>query len=169
MQKLEDDFDDLDEKEELSPEDQAAYREMEEYYEHSLKKFREGEIIQGRVIHLSKDTVTVDVGFKSEGIINLKEFSESEKDLQVGDEIEVYLERAEDNEGIVVLSKEKANKIKIWEKLVKAFEAEEIIEGTVIAKAKGGLTVDIGLKSFLPGSQIDLRPVRNLEKLIGEK
>jgi len=169
MQKLEDDFDDLDEKEELSPEDQAAYREMEEYYEHSLKKFREGEIIQGRVIHLSKDTVTVDVGFKSEGIINLKEFSESEKDLQIGDEIEVYLERAEDNEGIVVLSKEKANKIKVWEKLVKAFEAEEIIEGTVIAKAKGGLTVDIGLKSFLPGSQIDLRPVRNLEKLIGEK
>ena len=169
IQKLEDDIDDLDEKEELSPEDQAAYREMEEYYEHSLKKFREGEIIQGRVIHLSKDTVTVDVGFKSEGVISLKEFSESEKDLQVGDEIEVYLERAEDNEGIVVLSKEKANKIKVWEKLVKAFEAEEIIEGTVIAKAKGGLTVDIGLKSFLPGSQIDLRPVRNLEKLIGEK
>lgn len=169
IQKLENDFDDLDEKEELSPEEQADYREMEEYYENSLKKFREGEIIQGKVIHLTKDTVTIDVGFKSEGVISLKEFSESEKNLEIGEEIEVYLERAEDNEGIVVLSKEKANKIKVWEKLVKAFEAEEIIEGTVIAKAKGGLTVDIGLKSFLPGSQIDLRPVRNLEKLIGEK
>jgi small subunit ribosomal protein S1 len=169
IQKLNDDFDDLDEVEELSPEDQAAYKEMEEYYESSLKKFKEGEIIQGRVIHLTKDNVTVDVGFKSEGVISLREFSEAEKDLTVGDEIEVFLERSEDNDGIVVLSKEKANKIKIWEKLVTAFEAEEIIEGTVVAKAKGGLTVDIGLKSFLPGSQIDLRPVRNLEKLIGEK
>lgn len=169
IQKLDNDFDDFDEKEELSPEDQAAYREMEEYYESSLKKFREGEIIEGKVIRLSKETVTIDVGFKSEGVISLKEFSESEKPLQIGDTIELFLERAEDNDGIVVLSKEKANKIKVWEKLVKAFEAEEIIEGTVIAKAKGGLTVDIGLKSFLPGSQIDLRPVRNLEKLIGQK
>jgi len=169
IQKLDDDFDDLDEREELSPEDQAAYKEMEEYYESSLKKFKEGEIIQGRVIHLTKDNVTVDVGFKSEGVISLREFSSSEKALELGDEIEVFLERSEDNDGIVVLSKEKANKIKIWEKLVTAFEAEEIIEGTVVAKAKGGLTVDIGLKSFLPGSQIDLRPVRNLEKLIGEK
>lgn len=169
IQKLDDDFDDLDEREELSPEDQAAYEEMEEYYESSLKKFKEGEIIQGRVIHLTKDNVTVDVGFKSEGVISLREFSSSEKALELGDEIEVFLERSEDNDGIVVLSKEKANKIKIWEKLVTAFEAEEIIEGTVVAKAKGGLTVDIGLKSFLPGSQIDLRPVRNLEKLIGEK
>ncbi len=146
IQKLDDDFDDLDEIEELSPEDQAAYKEMEEYYESSLKKFKEGEIIQGRVIHLTKDNVTVDVGFKSEGVISLREFNESEKNLEIGDEIEVFLERSEDNDGIVVLSKEKANKIKIWEKLVTAFEAEEIIEGTVVAKAKGGLTVDIGLK-----------------------
>ncbi|MGV7220721.1 MAG: 30S ribosomal protein S1 [Nitrospinales bacterium] len=169
IQKLNDDFDEMDEVEELSPEDQAAYKEMEEYYESSLRKFKEGEIIQGKVIHLTKDNVTVDVGFKSEGVISLREFSEAEKNLELGDEIEVFLERSEDNDGIVVLSKEKANKIKIWEKLVTAFEAEEIIEGTVVAKAKGGLTVDIGLKSFLPGSQIDLRPVRNLEKLIGEK
>ncbi|MCH8933028.1 MAG: 30S ribosomal protein S1 [Nitrospinae bacterium] len=142
---------------------------MEAYFEKSLKNFREGEIIIGRVLGLAKGMVTVDVGFKSEGLINLNEFPEAEKDLQIGDEIEVFLERVEDNNGIVVLSKEKANKIKIWEKLVKAFEAEEIIEGIVVAKAKGGLTVDIGLKAFLPGSQIDLRPVRNLEKLINEK
>ncbi len=155
--------------EELSAEEKAAHQEMEAYFEKSLKNFREGEIIIGKVLGLSKGLVTVDVGFKSEGLINLNEFLEAEKDLQIGDEIEVFLERVEDNNGIVVLSKEKANKIKIWEKLVKAFEAEEIIEGIVVAKAKGGLTVDIGLKAFLPGSQIDLRPVRNLEKLINEK
>ena len=155
--------------EELTAEEKAAHAEMEAYFDKSLKNFREGEIIIGKVLGISKGLVTVDVGFKSEGMISHSEFAEAEKDLSVGDEIEVFLERVEDNNGIVVLSKEKANKIKIWEKLVKAFEAEEIIEGTVVAKAKGGLTVDIGLKSFLPGSQIDLRPVRNLEKLIGEK
>lgn len=164
------DFDDsMEMEEELTAEEQAAHEEMEAYFDKSLKNFREGEIILGKVLGLSKGLVTVDVGFKSEGMISHSEFPEAEKDLHVGDEIEVFLERVEDNNGIVVLSKEKANKIKIWEKLVKAFEAEEIIEGIVVAKAKGGLTVDIGLKSFLPGSQIDLRPVRNLEKLIGEK
>jgi len=154
---------------ELTTEEKSAHSEMEAYFDKSLKNFREGEIIIGKVLGLSKGLVTVDVGFKSEGMISHSEFPEAEKNLQIGDEIEVFLERVEDNNGIVVLSKEKANKIKIWEKLVTAFEAEEIIEGIVVAKAKGGLTVDIGLKSFLPGSQIDLRPVRNLEKLIGEK
>ena len=88
--------------------------------------------------------------------------------MSVGDKVEVFLERVEDNDGNVVLSKEKANKIKLWDELVTKHENNEIIEGTVIAKAKGGLTVDIGLKAFLPGSQIDLRPIRNLEKLLGE-
>ncbi len=162
-------FDTDDMEEELSAEEKSAHQEMEAYFEKSLKNFKEGEIIIGKVLGLAKGLVTVDVGFKSEGLINLNEFPEAEKDLQIGDEIEVFLERVEDNHGIVVLSKEKANKIKIWEKLVTAFEAEEIIEGIVVAKAKGGLTVDIGLKAFLPGSQIDLRPVRNLEKLINEK
>jgi small subunit ribosomal protein S1 len=164
------DFDDsMEMEEELTTEEKSAHAEMEAYFDKSLKNFREGEIIIGKVLGLSKGLVTVDVGFKSEGMISHSEFPEAEKDLSIGDEIEVFLERVEDNNGIVVLSKEKANKIKIWEKLVTAFEAEEIIEGIVVAKAKGGLTVDIGLKSFLPGSQIDLRPVRNLEKLIGER
>ena len=98
----------------------------------------------------------------------MHEFPKNGQDLSVGDEVEVFLERIEDNDGNVVLSKEKANKIKLWDSLVTKHEAEEIIEGTIIAKAKGGLTVDIGLKAFLPGSQIDLRPIRNLEKLIGQ-
>ena len=160
--------DDFDEEEKLSPEDQAAWDEMEEYFSESLHQFKEGQVIQGTIIELAKGLATVDVGFKSEGTIHLHEFPKNGQDLSVGDQIEVFLERVEDNDGNVVLSKEKANKIKLWDSLVIKHEAEEIIEGTIIAKAKGGLTVDIGLKAFLPGSQIDLRPIRNLEKLIGE-
>jgi len=160
--------DDFDEEEKLSPEDQAAWDEMEEYFSESLHQFKEGQVIQGTIIELAKGLATVDVGFKSEGTIHLHEFPKNGQDLSVGDQVEVFLERIEDNDGNVVLSKEKANKIKLWDSLVIKHEAEEIIEGTIIAKAKGGLTVDIGLKAFLPGSQIDLRPIRNLEKLIGE-
>lgn len=169
MQELDFGIDETADEEELTAEEMAARQEMEQYFETSLTNFREGEIIRGKVLTLANGMVTVDVGFKSEGVINLNEFPAAEKDLEIGDEVEVFLERVEDNDGIVVLSKEKANKIKIWENLVSAFEKEELIEGIVVAKAKGGLTVDIGLKAFLPGSQIDLRPVRNLEKLIGEK
>ncbi|MCL0044610.1 30S ribosomal protein S1 [Nitrospinaceae bacterium] len=160
--------DDFDEEEKLSSEDQVAWDEMEKYFSESLHQFKEGQIIQGTVIELAKGVATIDIGFKSEGAINLHEFPNNGQDMSVGDEVEVFLERSEDNEGNVVLSKEKANKIKLWDELVAKHEAEEIIEGTIIAKAKGGLTVDIGLKAFLPGSQIDLRPIRNLEKLIGE-
>jgi len=169
VQELDFGIDETADKEELTAEEMAARQEMEQYFETSLTNFREGEIIRGKVLTLANGMVTVDVGFKSEGVINLNEFPAAEKELEIGDEVEVFLERVEDNDGIVVLSKEKANKIKIWENLVSAFEKEELIEGIVVAKAKGGLTVDIGLKAFLPGSQIDLRPVRNLEKLIGEK
>ena len=160
--------DDIDEEEKLSPEDQADWDEMEKYFSESLHQFKEGQIIQGTVIELAKGLATIDVGFKSEGNIHLHEFPNNGQDMSVGDEVEVFLEKSEDNDGNVVLSKEKANKIKLWDELVSKYEAEEIIEGTIIAKAKGGLTVDIGLKAFLPGSQIDLRPIRNLEKLIGE-
>ena len=165
---FEDDFEE-EEREELSPEDQASWEEMETYFTESLNQFKEGQIINGKIIEISKGMATVDVGFKSEGIVQLHEFPDNGKNMAIGDEVEVFLERVEDNDGNVVLSKEKANKIKLWDDLVKTYEADEIIEGTVVAKAKGGLTVDIGLKAFLPGSQIDLRPIRNLEKLIGEK
>jgi small subunit ribosomal protein S1 len=154
--------------ESLSSEDQATYDEMEAYFSDSLGQFKEGQIINGTIIGMSKDNIVVDVGFKSEGVISMREFPDYGKSLSVGDEVEVYLERVEDNDGNVVLSKDKAIKIKIWDDLVKTYEADETIEGVVVAKAKGGLTVDIGLRAFLPGSQIDLRPIRNLEKLIGE-
>lgn len=162
------DLDDIEKRESLSSEDQATYDEMEAYFSDSLGQFKEGQIIHGTIIEMSKDHIVVDVGFKSEGIISLHEFPDYGKTLAMGEEVEVYLERVEDNDGNVVLSKEKAIKIKIWDDLVKTYEADETIEGVVVAKAKGGLTVDIGLRAFLPGSQIDLRPIRNLEKLIGE-
>ena len=162
------DQDEFDEKEVLSPEDQVTFDEMEAYFSESLGQFKEGQIIHGTVIDIQKDHIIVDVGFKSEGLISLHEFPDHGKSLSTGEDIEVYLERVEDNDGNVVLSKEKAIKIKIWDELVKTYEADETIEGVVVAKAKGGLTVDIGLKAFLPGSQIDLRPIRNLEKLIGD-
>ena len=163
------DEDDKAELGDLTPNEEACYQEMETYFNKSLGRFKASQIIMGKVIAISKGLVTVDVGFKSEGMISLSEFPESGKNLQIEDEVEVFMEKVEDNDGNVVLSKEKANKIKIWDDLVKTYEADEIIQGTVIAKAKGGITVDIGLKAFLPGSQIDLRPIRNLEKLIGEK
>ena len=162
------DLDDIEKREPLSSEDQVSYDEMEAYFSDSLGQFKEGQIINGTIIEMSKDHIVVDVGFKSEGIISLHEFPDYGKTLAMGEEVEVYLERVEDNDGNVVLSKEKAIKIKIWDDLVKTYEADETIEGVVVAKAKGGLTVDIGLRAFLPGSQIDLRPIRNLEKLIGE-
>ena len=167
LQKM--DEDDKAELGDLTPNEEACYQEMETYFNKSLGRFKASQIIMGKVIAISKGLVTVDVGFKSEGMISLSEFPESGKNLQIEDEVEVFMEKVEDNDGNVVLSKEKANKIKIWDDLVKTYEADEIIQGTVIAKAKGGITVDIGLKAFLPGSQIDLRPIRNLEKLIGEK
>lgn len=149
--------------------DVSGPEELEQLYEESLKHIQEGEIVRGRIVQIERDTVLVDVGYKSEGIIDLDEFPDGGKDLQVGEEIDVLLEEKEDHEGQVVLSKEKANRIKIWDDISKKYDYDEVVEGIVLARIKGGLTVDIGLKAFLPGSQIDLRPVRNLDRLIGEK
>lgn len=150
-------------------EDVTSREELAQLYEESLKHIQEGEIVRGRVVHIGRDSVLVDVGYKSEGIIDLDEFPDQGRHLQVGEEIDVLLEEKEDSEGQVILSKEKANRIKIWDDISKKYDNNDVVEGSVIARIKGGLTVDIGLKAFLPGSQIDLRPVRNLDKLIGEK
>ena len=150
-------------------EDVSSSEELEKLYEESLKHIQEGEIVRGRVVHIGRDTVLVDVGYKSEGTIDLDEFPDHGSQLQVGEEVDVLLEEKEDSEGQVVLSKEKANRIKVWDEISQRYDRDEVVEGVVIARIKGGLTVDIGLKAFLPGSQIDLRPVRNLDKLIGEK
>lgn len=149
--------------------DVTSREELAQLYEESLRHIQEGEIVRGRVVHIGRDSVLVDVGYKSEGTIDLDEFPDQGRHLQVGEEIDVLLEEKEDSEGQVILSKEKANRIKVWDEISKRYDSNDVVEGVVVARIKGGLTVDIGLKAFLPGSQIDLRPVRNLDKLLGEK
>ena len=109
------------------------------------------------------------MGFKSEGLVPTWEFMNEEGELQiaVGDDVDVLLEESEDRDGRVVLSKEKADRLKIWDEISRAYKADEAVEGTIVSRVKGGLSVDIGVKAFLPGSQVDLRPVRNLEHRIG--
>jgi len=153
----------------IAVEDVTSREELEQLYEESLKHIQEGEIVRGRVVHIGRDSVLVDVGYKSEGTIDLDEFPDQGRYLQVGEEVDVLLEEKEDSEGQVILSKEKANRIKIWDDISKKYDGNDVVDGVVVARIKGGLTVDIGLKAFLPGSQIDLRPVRNLDKLIGER
>ncbi|MBK6848958.1 MAG: 30S ribosomal protein S1 [Proteobacteria bacterium] len=134
--------------------------------------YNEGEIVRGRVIHVSKECVVVDIGFKSEGQIPLDEFVGTDGKIHVasGDEVDVLLESREDDDGLIVLSKEKADKLKVWDEISAACERDELIEGTITARVKGGLAVAIrgGVKAFLPGSQVDLRPVRNLDSFLGQ-
>ncbi len=130
-----------------------------------------GDVIKGKVISIDQEYVVVDINYKSEGVVNLSEFKSYDGSLTVqeGDEIEVYVVRLENDNGMVVLSKDKADMMRAWEDISRAAENEEVVEGMVIAKVKGGLSVDIGVKAFLPGSQIDLRPIRNLDNFIGKK
>ncbi len=133
---------------------------------------REGEIIAGTVVQVGRDSVVVDIGGKSEGVIPLREFADATGQLTVkaGDKVDVYIESRENDDGLVTLSKEKADKMKVWDEISNACEADELIEGTISQRVKGGLSVTIrgGVKAFLPGSQVDLRPIRNLDKLIGQ-
>ncbi|MBN1572299.1 MAG: 30S ribosomal protein S1 [Deltaproteobacteria bacterium] len=145
--------------------------DIEKLYEESLQRLKEDEIVKGKVIQVTKDFVLVDVGYKSEGQIPIEEFAEGGKgnvDVQVGDEVDVYIERGENENGMIVLSKEKADQFILWDEIRKACEDDEIVEGKIVGKIKGGLVVDIGVKAFLPGSQIDLHPVRNLDSLLGQ-
>src|SRR3990167_6903265 len=143
--------------------------EIERLYADTLKGFKEGEIVKGHIVKIDQDSVVVDIGFKSEGRILKSEFPNHGRNLKIGDEITVSLERVENKDGQVVLSKEKADKLRVWDDIIKAYRNNEPMEGTVVARIKGGLTIDIGLKAFLPGSQIDLKPIRNLDSLIGQK
>jgi small subunit ribosomal protein S1 len=131
----------------------------------------EGEIVHGTVVSVSKDYVLVDVGYKSEGMVPIHEFpiTNGSVSVKAGDKVDVLVESRENDNGLIVLSKEKADKLKIWDEISAACERDEVVEGIIVARVKGGLSVDIGVKAFLPGSQVDLRPIRNLDKLIGEK
>jgi small subunit ribosomal protein S1 len=133
---------------------------------------REGEIVKGTVVKVHRDQVVVDIGGKSEGVIALNEFADATGTVTVkaGDAVDVFIEARENDDGLVTLSKEKADKMKVWDEISSACERDELIEGTISQRVKGGLSVTIrgGVKAFLPGSQVDLRPIRNLDKLIGQ-
>ncbi|MEC4683801.1 MAG: 30S ribosomal protein S1 [Nitrospirota bacterium] len=143
--------------------------EMDLLYSETLRNFEEGAVVDGTVIAIYPTEVVVDIGYKSEGHIAKSEFSEEEiSNLKVSDRISVYLEEREDVQGNLVLSKEKADRMKVWDSLEELSDKGEVLEGKVISRIKGGMTVDIGLKAFLPGSQIDLRPVRDMDRLVGQ-
>jgi small subunit ribosomal protein S1 len=138
-------------------------------YDETFKNIEEGTITEGRVIDIQRDRVVVDIGYKSEGMIPADQFSPDElQHLKVNDSIQVYIEQCEDAEGNLLLSKEKADKMKVWEDLEVAHREEKQVQGKVISRIKGGMIVDIGVKAFLPGSQIDLTPVRDLDGLVGK-
>lgn len=147
--------------------DSLSPDQMDDLYAATMR-VKDGEIIEGTVMGLEGDYVLVDVGYKSEGLVPRFEFPGRGRDLKPGDKVEVFVEEREDDDGLISLSKEKANRIKVWDEISRVHESDEIIRGEIIARIKGGLTVDIGLKAFLPGSQVDLRPVRNLDQFIGQ-
>src|SRR5213596_3008691 len=146
----------------------AEYEKMMELYQGTLASIDEGEIVKSRVLAIRDNMVVLDIGFKSEGSVPLEEFKDH-PDLKPGDEVEVLLEHLEDQEGSVVLSKKKADFMRVWEKIRVAYENEQPVEGTLVKKIKGGVVVDLmGVDAFLPGSQIALRRVPNIDELLGQ-
>ncbi|MBE0576072.1 MAG: 30S ribosomal protein S1 [Desulfuromonadales bacterium] len=158
--KFNDETEEMDNEEEMDME-----QSFESMFEDSMQELNVGDVVLGTVVQVTDDHVVVDVGYKSEGVIPLAEFKDEEGkiDVKVGDEVDVLFERRENDSGQIGLSKEKADRQKIWGSL----EEGAVVEGRIVGRIKGGLTVDIGINAFLPGSQVDLRPVRNLEKLLG--
>ncbi len=142
-----------------------------EKFEEGVKTLKEGAVVTGTVMKVLDKEVIVDIGYKSEGVIDIDEFRGRGRDIAVnpGDKIDVLLEKTEDADGYVVLSKEKAERLKVWDYVEKAYETGEPVTGRFVDRIKGGLKVDIGLPAFLPGSLVDVRPVRNLESLIGHE
>src|SRR5678816_2700330 len=151
--------------------DPEAFERLLDMYDVSFKNFAEGEVVKGIVLQVSESEVIVDVGYKSEGIIPVDEFRDEtgKLSIKVGDSVDVLLEKTEDKEGYVVLSKEKAEKMKVWDDVERAYQERRVVVGRVIERVKGGLAVDIGVRAFLPGSQVDLRPVRVLDSLRGQE
>ncbi|MDP4115050.1 MAG: 30S ribosomal protein S1 [Bacteroidota bacterium] len=148
-----------------SPEEFLAFEKM---YSNSFRDVKEGEVVKGKIVRIQGDNVILDLGFKSEGSIPKNDFHESEE-IKIGSEVEVVLESVEDQEGNLVLSKQRADFLRIWSKVVSSFETGEIIQGKILKRIKGGMVVDLmGMEAFLPGSQIDIRPVRDFDAFVGQ-
>ncbi len=148
-----------------TPEQRA---EMLGHYEESLRSLGEGEIVRGTVLAVDDKEVLVDVGFKSEGVIALSEFPDPSS-IKVGDTVEVFLEKMENQDGLVVLSKQRADFVRVWDRVKDAYDQQQVVEGKLVRKIKGGVVVDLyGVEAFLPGSQIALRQVQNVDALLGQ-
>jgi small subunit ribosomal protein S1 len=149
---------------------EETMEDLMEMYEESIKRFREGEVVNGRIIAVDKDYVLVDIGYKSEGQIRIQEFRDENGEInaKLNDEVEVMVEYWDDEEERVILSKEKAAKVKVWDAIKTCYDDNGTIEGVITNRVKGGFSVDVGVQAFLPGSQADLRPIRNLDELVGK-
>ncbi|MEX2089478.1 MAG: S1 RNA-binding domain-containing protein, partial [Bacteroidota bacterium] len=148
---------------------EAEFQELAKLYEKTLGSINQGEIVKGRIVHIGGSHVAVDIGFKSEGSISVSEFPNI-KDMKIGDEVEVFLESVENKDGQLILSRKRADFMRVWERVVKSFETGEVLQGRCVRRTKGGIVVDLlGIDAFLPGSQIDVRPVRDFDAFIGRE
>jgi small subunit ribosomal protein S1 len=148
----------------------GAEEDFRALFEQSLRSPKQGEVVTGRVVTVGRDVVTVDIGYKCEGNIPIREFTtrDGHVAVQEGDDIDVYFEATDTESGDIVLSRQKAEQFKVWREIEEAFERDGAVEGTIVGKVKGGLKVDIGVSAFLPGSHADIRPTRNLDRYIGQ-
>ena len=147
---------------------QLAMENMDSLFSEGVQNFKEGEVVEGKVVEIGDDRILVDIGYKSEGVVSSGEFASPDA-LKVGDTFDFYIEQPEDEQGMPVLSKLKADRIKNWEKIQQIYEDDGVIEGTITRRVKGGLKVDIGIDAFMPASQLTFRPTGDLEKYIGQK
>jgi len=154
----------------LNP-DEYSQEELEtlsKLYSQSFKDVKEGEIIKGRIVGIQGDNIILDVGFKSEGTIPKSEFNSGDE-IRMGAEVEIVIESVEDQEGNLVLSKKRADFLRIWNKVINAYDTGEVLQGKILKRIKGGMVVDLmGIEAFLPGSQIDIRPVRDFDAFVGQ-
>ncbi len=149
---------------------EQSYEDLLDQYG-GFRKFEEGEVLKGTVLKITATDAIVDIGYKSEGLIPIAQFQNESGEVEVaaGDTVDVFIEKTEDRDGHIVLSKEKAEKVRVWEDVEKAYNEGAVMTGRVVERIKGGLSVDIGVRAFLPGSQIDVRPIKNLDSLRGQE
>lgn len=148
--------------------DEKEMTDLKKLYEASLGNILENEIIKGKIVQIGEAEVSIDIGFKSEGIVPISEFSNIDE-LKIGDEVEVFVESIENKEGQLVLSRKRADFMRVWERVTKAHDTGEILQGRILRRIKGGLVVDMfGIEAFLPGSQIDVKPIRDFDQFVGK-
>ena len=152
----------------VSDYDEDEYTKMLALYERTFNVIKENELVKGRIVAINGEDVLIDIGSKSDGRVSVNEFSDA-SEIAVGNEIEVFLEKIEDREGQLVLSKKKADSMKMWDRIVDAQKDGTVVKGKCIRRIKGGFVVDLsGLSAFLPGSQIDTKPIRDYDEYVGK-